>query len=118
MNAETTSLSSATPPLGHYWEGEGGYRAGVAKDKDGREYSIVIAADKDHKVIILDRVEYGSYSTKIPGAGHFTDGLANVEALLAAESPLAKAAAAVVTGEGHTDCYAPAIGESNIIRAT
>ncbi|HEY1772473.1 MAG TPA: hypothetical protein VGH91_04695 [Gammaproteobacteria bacterium] len=109
---------SDKPKIGEQWQGQGGIRAGAEiPTADGRSYDLVVVTDAAGKPVLLDAAEWGLYGTEVEGADNFTDGTANHTALLAAGHELSKAAAAIATVDGQTDCTLPSIGESNIVRA-
>lgn len=110
------AVDCRTPELGEYSQAYGGFVAGQLRDECGRLYDLVVVTDCCKKPILPGEFEYGSYGTKLSHADHYTDGFANTEALACAGSPLAKAVYEK-DFNGFRDCYIPAIGELNIIRA-
>lgn len=87
----------------------GGFYAGRYQI-DGEEYALIIApkALGEHN----DTVWHTTYDD-IPGAKHYTDGLANTQAMAAAGSELAKWALALDI-DGQQDWYLPSLDELEI----
>jgi hypothetical protein len=113
MDKET--MISPIPPLGQYWEGQGGKRFGEIRGENGQPDCWLIAAcTPDGKLIHIG----GAYSSrgKLIGAESRRDGSANMPKMLQNGSPLAKSAAAVEV-DGHKDFYPPAQFEVNVFLA-
>lgn len=110
---ELGSTKLAPPPLGHYWEGEGGIRAVPnLTDEEGRDYDLVIVTGPDKKTpVFFTNREFGGYGTEVPGKFSKRDGLVNTKLLLDSGNVLAKELAGVVSPDGHTDSYWAAQGE-------
>ena len=113
QDLELGSMKLAPPPLGHYWEGQGGIRAVPnLTDEDGGDYDLVIVTGPDKKTpVFFSEREFGGYGTLVPDAMSKRDGLVNTKALLAAGNVLAKDISGVVSPDGHTDSYWAAQGE-------
>ena len=101
-----TALS--LPVLGALWPEQGGHFAGVTRDAAGNTFAVIVSP----KVVEFKALAWGPYGKDVPGCSHFTDGLANTQALLAAktEHPAAKACSSI-EHEGHADWYLPSAGE-------
>src|SRR5690242_8750247 len=106
------------PNLREYWPGQGGRFAGIiGGEGDEPAAGLVLVCDADGNPIILTE-EYGCYGVEVEGASNRRNGAKNQEALLkTGNSPLAKAAAAVVSSDGQTDCYPAALAELQILNA-
>jgi hypothetical protein len=102
--------SSGIPPIGSYWEGQGGIYAGVMRGEDGgRDYHLIFP---NHPSVLNHKAAYGGYEVDEPGAVSLRDGLANTRALVDSdtEHPAAEWCCGLVV-EGHNDLYLPALHE-------
>jgi len=105
-----TDALTSLPALGALWPEQGGYFAGITQDVAGATFAVIVAVENpDSK---FPKAEWGGYGKDAPGATHWTDGLANTQALAGAETdhPSADVCTAY-THEGHADWYLPSIGE-------
>lgn len=101
------NIASITPPaIGQYWQGQGGFYAGLMRGPDGKpDYHLVVtAADLGE----AKAVTWGGKGESEPGAESEWDGQANTTALLnsAHSHPAAEWAGALVIEE-HRDFYLP-----------
>lgn len=106
--------SLSTPLPGQYWEGQGGYYAGLMVD--GNQLWYIILSDVKHE---LDSLTWGESSSEIKGDFSRRDGRKNTALILAAEPD--NAAAQHVTAlliDGHKDFYWPAQHELDQINIT
>lgn len=99
------------PALGAYWHGQGGIYCGTLPAAHGLPARHLIFGTTDAP----ERLTWGEYGTKVPGADHRWDGRANTAALLANKAtgkshPAAEWAAAY-SADGHTDFHLPAQAE-------
>jgi hypothetical protein len=104
----------STPLPGQYWEGQGGYYAGLMVD--GNQLWYIILSDAKHE---LDSLTWGKSSNEIKGDFSRRDGRKNTALILAAE-PDNKAAQHVTALliDGHKDFYWPAQHELDQINIT
>lgn len=92
------------PAIGEVWPGQGGIYAGFVRGQDvKRGYHLIVPTD----AAAYFKGKYGCYGTKIEGADHKRDGMANTQAMAAAGSDLAKKVLAMEI-EGHRDLFIPA----------
>ncbi|MFN3766799.1 MAG: DUF1566 domain-containing protein [Ectopseudomonas guguanensis] len=101
------NITSLTPPaIGQYWQGHGGFYAGLMRGQDGQpDYHLVVtAADLGEAKAIT----WGGEGESEPGAESEWDGQANTNALLnSGRSQPAAEYAAGLTIEEHRDFYLP-----------
>lgn len=97
------------PALGALWPGQGGYFAGLSRTTDGRTFALIIAPPGCD----IEDTAWGPYGKDAPGTNHWTDGAANTVAAcdIAGQDHPAAMACAACAHDGHTDWYAPSIGE-------
>jgi len=108
---ELNQHTEPTPPaVGDWWEGQGGWYAGVIRDTDTNERWHLIVADAEVKG------QWGGYGKEIDGANSATDGHQNTLAMLATGSDAAIKAASH-RADDHTDFYVPSQKEQNISHA-
>ncbi len=104
------AMRTAAPAIGQYWQGQGGYYAGIMRDGDRQWH--VIAADKT-----LGQIEskWGTYGETIPGEFSRRDGQHNTALILAAEpdNKIASRFTALLI-DGHKDFYWPSQFEQNL----
>ena len=102
-----TALS--LPALGALWSEQGGHFAGITLDAAGNPFALIVPPKGAGE---FQDLAWGPYGKDVPGCAHFTDGLANTQALLAAktEHPAAKACSGFGDTD-HADWYLPAAGE-------
>lgn len=110
MTTEATTIDTdlmQPPAPGAYWPGQGGIYCGTQPAMHGlpERHLIFAAADAP------ERLTWGEYGTKVPGADSRLDGRANTAALLAhvtqGKSHPAAEWAAAYTADGHTDFHLP-----------
>ncbi len=101
------NISCLNPPaIGQYWQGQGGFYAGLMRGQDGQpDYHLVVTpADLGE----AKAVTWGGKGESEPGAESEWDGQANTSALLnSAKSHPAAEYAAGLTIEEHRDFYLP-----------
>ncbi len=98
---EKTEQASTLPEIGEAYGG--GFVSGITRDPDTGKRYLNITAGAEHELVGA----WGEYGKKIKGAGSFTDGRANTEAMAAAGSELAHKVLAMNIG-GHSDWAIPA----------
>lgn len=112
------NITSLTPPaIGQYWQGHGGFYAGLMRGQDGQpDYHLVVsAADLGEAKAIT----WGSKGNSKPGAESEWDGMANTSALLnSGHSHPAAEFAAGLTIEEHRDFYLPSRRELRLCWVT
>jgi hypothetical protein len=116
MNNQATESSIANvfkfedvPPIGEYWEGQGGYYGGIVRDGEHQWHLIMTSH-------ALSDIEWGKYGNEIAGQFSRRDGLHNTQLILAGEPE--NAAAKFITSvnaDGHGDCYWPSQGEQDLL---
>lgn len=96
------------PPIGEYWEGQGGINCGPVIEK-GIPTRFLIRSTE-----FGEDLEWGAYGKKIAGADSKRDGAANTKAILASghKHPAAEWAAGY-TKDGQTGFFLPAQFELN-----
>lgn len=100
MQAATRAVPAFTlPEIGQAYGG--GYFSGVTV-QDGKRY-MVITAGREHEL----KGKWGERGVIVEGAGSFTDGRANTEAMAASGSELAQKVLTLEIG-GHSDWAIPA----------
>lgn len=108
------NITSLTPPaIGQYWQGQGGFYAGLMRGHDGQpDYHLVVtAADLGEAAAIT----WGGKGESEPGADSEWDGQANTAALLnSGRSHPAAEYAAGLTVEEHRDFYLPSRREMRL----
>ena len=101
------NITSLTPPaIGQYWQGQGGFYAGLMRGQDGQpDYHLVVtAADLGE----AKSITWGGKGESESGAESEWDGKANTNALLnSGRSHPAAEYAAGLTVEEHRDFYLP-----------
>ena len=101
------NIASITPPaIGQYWQGQGGFYAGLMRGQDGQpDYHLVVTpADLGE----VKAITWGGKGESDAGAESEWDGQANTNALLnSAHSHPAAEYAAGLTIEDHRDFYLP-----------
>jgi hypothetical protein len=102
----STSIIAA-PPVGTYWEGEGGLNGGIFTPRDGSAPRILIFDLAN----ILQRRRWGK-NGDVAGATNLFDGAANTRAILESDpdNELAKHATSLDV-DGHKDFFWPSIFE-------
>ena len=108
--SETTQ--TITPPrIGDYWNGQGGYYAGIVRDGKHQWHLLLAAKSVGHI-----ESEWGKYSNNIRGDFSARDGLQNTCLILASEpeNEIANHFTALLI-DGHKDFYWPAKFEQNLI---
>lgn len=102
MSAAAQAAPSVTiPEIGQAFGG--GFFSGITRDPDTGKRYLNITAGAEHELVGA----WGEYGVKIEGAGSFTNGRANTEAMAAAGSELAQQTLALRIG-GHDDWAIPA----------
>jgi len=98
--------SLAPPAIGQYWQGLGGFYAGLMRGQDGQpDYHLVVSAADAGEV---KAITWGSKGESESGAESEWDGQANTSALLnSGRSHPAAEYAAGLTIEEHRDFYLP-----------
>ncbi len=99
-----------TPPIGSYWDGQGGIYAGMMRGiNGGRDYHLIVASDD------VGGLAYGPRGTDVPNAACKHDGRANTAALVG-HSEIFPAArhAADFESEANTDFYLPSAREARL----
>lgn len=100
------TASPPPPAIGQYWQGQGGFYAGLMRGQDGQpDYHLVVSAADSGEV---KAITWGGKGESEPGAESEWDGQANTTALLnsAKSHPAAEWAGALVIEE-HRDFYLP-----------
>jgi hypothetical protein len=105
----TPSLSAPVAP-GAWWPEQDGWYAGLQMTPGGRFWHVIVP--KAHIDALTD-VKWGDYGTQIEGATDIYDGLANTEAMAAADLELAKRVQALDKG-----LYLPSRAEALLMFAT
>ncbi len=102
------SLSTETPNIGEYWEGQGGFYAGIMRDSE-RQWHLILSQ------AVID-APWGKYPSEISGEFSRRDGLHNTKLILAAdpENVIAKMTLEINI-DGHSDFYWPAQCENNLL---
>lgn len=98
------------PAIREYWQGQGGFYAGIVCDiKTNQRWHLILAEG-------YAETTWGGYGQTCDGADSFTDGAQNTQQLLADsnEHPAAQWAASLEI-DGHKDFYLPAQKELNLI---
>lgn len=93
-----------------YWQGQGGYYAGIVCDiQTNQRWHLILAEGHSETT-------WGGYGQACDGADSFTDGAQNTQHLLADsnEHPAAQWAASLEI-DGHKDFYLPAQKELNLV---
>jgi len=101
-----------TPRPGDYWHGQGGVFAGAYRLQE-HVYGLILATNSAAENI---RGEWGSFGERIDGADSYVDGLANMQAMIAAghEHPIVEQIRALNI-DGHSDFYWPSQREQNLL---
>jgi len=100
-------IASITPPaIGQYWQGQGGFYAGLMRGQDGQpDYHLVVADTEQGET---KSIPWGSQGQSEPGAESEWDGLANTTALAeSSNSHRAAEWAATRNIDDHRDFYLP-----------
>lgn len=97
------------PPLGEYWDGQGGVNHGLYRDADGKTYWLLAAV---HEI----EGAWGKQGTAIDGEFSHIDGAHNTGLMLAADLPLAKEIRAF-SADGHADFFLGSSGQHHLARA-
>jgi hypothetical protein len=109
------SLLNLLPLFGKYWKGQGGVPYDIEFDAAGKpEFIVVAASDKKGNLTEVNGA-YGAAGTEI-GANSYRDCAANTKKMLAAGSPLAKAATSL-RNDGHADFVVASQCAVNVLRA-
>lgn len=101
------NITSLNPPaIGQYWQGQGGFYAGLMRGQDDQpDYHLVVSAADIGEA---KAITWGGKGESEPGAESEWDGQANTSALLnSAHSHPAAEYAAGLTIEEHRDFYLP-----------
>lgn len=107
---ETPTL---TPPrVGDYWQGQGGYYAGIMRDGDCQWHLI----SASHRTAFYSGASWGAMGLVCNDASSARDGMRNTYAILKAEpsNRIASHFCALLI-EGHKDFYWPSRCENNLI---
>jgi hypothetical protein len=101
-----------TPRPGDYWHGQGGVFAGAYR-LDGHIYGLILATNSAAENICG---KWGPLGKRIDGADSYVDGLANMQAMIAAgnDHPIVEQIRALNI-DGHSDFYWPAQREQNLL---
>ncbi|WP_321810117.1 hypothetical protein [Burkholderia sp. BCC1985] len=101
------TINVIMPPVGTYWEGEGGFNGGIFQPRDGSAPRILIYDIAN----ILESARWGKTTAVAASAGKF-DGAANTRAILEADpdNVIAKHITSLEI-DGHRDFFWPAIFE-------
>ncbi len=101
---ETKGSILVPPPIGEYWQGQGGVYAGMGCGRDGgNDFCLIVPTDP--KAIFAKR-NLGTYGVDVPGATSYHDGPGNTRAFAEAGSELCKEILSLEI-EGHKDFYLP-----------
>lgn len=98
------------PQIGSYWQGQGGFYAGVIRDtKTNERWHLILAEGQTEAT-------WGGYDQKCEGADSFTDGIQNTQRLHSdsQDHPAAQWTSSLEI-DGHSDFYLPAQKELNLI---
>jgi hypothetical protein len=102
------------PPIGQYWQGQGGIYAGIMPDYVGHQ--------PKHLIFSVDEavdMKWGGTGQIEPGATSHYDGAANTRALVASETPYPVAQwADKYEKDGHTDFHLPSHLELQVAATT
>ncbi len=99
----------AIPAIGDYWQGQGGFYAGVIRGESGQKDRHVIVPTDTLKL----KGEWGAHGKEISGADHDYYGMANTVAMAEAGSEIAKTILSMEI-EGHNDFYLMARHEARL----
>jgi len=97
------------PPLGEYWDGQGGVNHGLYLDADGKTRWLLAATEEIEG-------KWGKYGTLIEGEFSVIDGAHNTELMVNADLSLAKEIRAY-SADGHTDFFLGSSGQHHLARA-
>lgn len=104
-----------TPPrVGEYWQGQGGYYAGIMRDGD-RQWHLISAS---HRTAFYSGASWGAMGLVCNDASSARDGMRNTYAILKADpsNRIASHFCALLI-EGHKDFYWPSQCELNLLHA-
>ncbi len=111
MNLALSAFASNAPRLGEFWQGEGGFNAGIMRGVNGHpDYHLIVSPDD---LGSFKDAQWGCEGKEITGADSLWDGLSNTKAMAAAGSELAKKILSLEI-DGHNDFYLFAPKESNL----
>lgn len=123
----TDAIRYSAPAIGDYWNGQGGYYAGIVRDGD-KQWHLILADElvdtttvNGQKSTYSNRTgtiksAWGAYLNEIPGEFSRCDGQHNTALILAAEpdNKIASHFTALLI-DGHKDCYWPSQFEQNLL---
>lgn len=101
------------PAVGEYWQGQGGYYAGIMRDGE-KQWHLILP----RKELGLIDTSWGNYNETILGTFSRRDGQHNTALILAADqhNEIASHFTALLI-DGHKDCYWPSQCENNLLFA-
>lgn len=103
--------AGSIPPIGQYWQGQGGIYAGLIRGEQGQpDRHVIVPAGPEAQ--LTDR-EWGKRGHEVVGADNYFYGMHNTVAMAESGSELAKDILAMEI-DGHKDFYLPARHEARL----